>query len=362
MKDNYCVIMAGGIGSRFWPLSKTSMPKQFLDILGTGKTLIQQTYERFLSVCPKENIIIVTHEDYKSLVSQQLPAITEDQILTEPERKNTAPCIAYATYKVLQKNKNATFIVAPSDHLVLNPQAFNTTINIALNEAKNSKNLITLGIKPSRPDTGYGYIKFYDDNNIYSDSTVKKVENFTEKPNLATAEDFIQSGDYYWNSGIFIWSGKAIKTEFERNLPDLAEVFDIQNKYYTNDEITFINNTYPKCNSISIDYGILEKSKNVLVVLSDFGWSDLGTWGSVYTHIEKDSKGNAIIAENNKQLDASNNMIYSTNPKKLIVTEGLNDYIVVDTDESLLICRKQEEQKIKQIVSELKAEKEGQYT
>ena len=354
--------MAGGIGSRFWPLSKKDLPKQFLDILGVGKTLIQQTYDRFLNICPEQNIYVVTHEDYRSLVQEQLPNLTKDQILTEPFRKNTAPCIAYASYKILEKNQEAVFVVAPADHLVLNTNAFEDTINLALKQAEASNSLVTLGIKPSRPDTGYGYIQFDADTPASENSLVRKVKTFTEKPNLELAQKFIDSGDFYWNSGIFIWSGKSIKEAFEKHLPEMAEAFNVKEKYYTSEEDAFIQTTYQNCKNISVDYGILEKSDNVLVVLSDFGWSDLGTWGSVYMHVTKDQQGNAMVGDHFRVYESNDNMIYTSNPKKMVVLEGMKDFIVVDTEQALLLCRKSEEQKIKQIVNDLKLSKQDSYT
>ena len=263
MTNNYAVIMAGGIGSRFWPMSKTSYPKQFHDVLGTGRTLIQMTFDRFKDICPDENILIVTNEIYKDLVLEQLPSITENQVLCEPSRRNTAPCIAYACYKIKELNENANIVVAPSDHLILKEDVFTETINTAIGQTQANGSLVTLGIKPSRPDTGYGYIQFMDEEGtVHSD--VKRVKTFTEKPNLDLAKQFIESGDFYWNSGIFIWSLSAIMGAFDDYLPEVAKLFkDGEGKYNTPEEEAFINEIYPVCKNISIDYGVMEKAKNL---------------------------------------------------------------------------------------------------
>jgi mannose-1-phosphate guanylyltransferase len=357
--NKYAVIMAGGIGSRFWPISKTSHPKQFLDILGTGKTLIQQTFERFEKICPKENIYIVTNESYRALVKEQLPGISDDQILGEPAAKNTAPCIAYACHKINQKNPDALIAVAPSDHIILNEQEFVKQIETALVTAAENDFLITLGIKPTRPDTGYGYIQFVDNSKTNGHY---KVKTFTEKPNLEIAKTFIQSGDFLWNAGIFVWSAKSIIKAFANYLPELNTTFlEGAPHYNTPKESDFINLIYPQCNSISIDYGIMEKADNVHVFAADFGWSDLGTWGSLYTIIDKDYVGNAVVYPNNVMMYDSANCMINTKPEKLIVVEGLHDFIVVDTDEVLMICPKNKEQQIKEMVADVKSKKGDKY-
>ena len=359
-KNVYCVIMAGGIGSRFWPMSRTSFPKQFHDILGTGTTLIQQTYERFLNTCPKENIYIVTSNIYKELVSSQLEGIDDANILLEPSRRNTAPCIAYAAHRIRKENKDAVMIVAPSDHLVLKETAFNQTIECALQQAKNSGNLVTLGIKPSRPDTGYGYIQFEEDPDTELEN-VRRVKTFSEKPDIELAREFIRSGDFYWNSGIFIWTIDAILDAFDKYLPEINDLFnDIEKALDTAKEAAAISKVYSMSESISVDYGILEKAKNVNVVLSDFGWSDLGTWGSLFTQIKKDKDHNAIVGKNVILSNCSDNII-SVPEEKLVVIQGLNDCILVDTNDVLLICPKADEQKIKQIVNDLKMNKNGHF-
>lgn len=352
--------MAGGIGSRFWPMSRTSYPKQFHDVLGTGSTLIQQTFERFLNICPKENIYVVTSDIYRELVLEQLDGIPEENVLLEPSRRNTAPCIAYAAHKINKINPLATMIVAPSDHMVLKEVAFVKTIEIALNQAIESKGLVTLGIKPSRPDTGYGYIQFNDEI-AYSNEQVKKVKTFTEKPDLSLARTFLKSGDFYWNSGIFIWTVQTIISAFENHLPDINSLFvDIESSLGTGNEAKSIEGVYSVCESISIDYGLLEKAEKVFVVLSDFGWSDLGTWGSLFAQLKKDKSNNAVVGNNVIFSNSDDNMV-SVPEEKLVFLNELNGYIVVDTDDVLLICPKKDEQKIKQIVNDLKVQKKTKF-
>jgi len=338
-KNYYCVIMAGGIGARFWPMSRSSHPKQFIDILGTGKTLIQQTFERLTRLCPPENILIVTNGIYKELVLSQLPEISEDQVLCEPMRRNTAPCIAYANYKILKQNPEASIVVAPSDHIILKEEDFIETLNGALKAASENDWLLTLGIKPSRPDTGYGYIQ-YKGEEVYDDDQIRKVKTFTEKPNQELAETFLESGDFLWNSGIFVWSLKSIMKSFKENLPEVDELFSKGiDVYNTNAEEDFINNTYPVCKNISIDYGVMEKAQNVYVRISEFGWSDLGTWGSLHDIREKDNKQNAISGKN-VMVYNTEDCIINMPPNKLVVINGLNDFIVVEEEGTLLICKK----------------------
>ena len=360
-KNNYCVIMAGGIGARFWPISRTSHPKQFIDILGTGKSLIRQTYDRFLNVCLKENIYIVTNEIYKNLVLEQIPGISVNQIICEPSRRNTAPCVAYASYKIAQINPDANIIVAPSDHIILKEDNFIEIIESALKATAKNDWLLTLGITPSRPDTGYGYIQFNQDSCYEEEEEIKKVKTFTEKPGLEMAQSFLQSGDFLWNSGIFIWSLKSIISAFEQYLPDLASSFNEGNsKYNTPGEEAFIKEAYTVCKSISIDYGIMEKANNVYVLRSDFGWSDLGTWGSLYDTREKNSDGNTIVGKNVIVYDTKN-CIVNMPTDKLVVMQGLEDYIVVESDNILLICKKTDEQQIRTFVNDVKVEKGEQF-
>jgi len=356
-ENYYCVIMAGGIGARFWPMSRSSHPKQFIDILGTGKTLIQQTFDRLTRICPPENILIVTNGIYKELILGQLPDISEDQVLCEPMRRNTAPCIAYANYKILQKNPDASIVVAPSDHIILKEEEFVNTLEGALKAASKNDWLLTLGITPSRPDTGYGYIQYMGDPVFEEDEKIRKVKTFTEKPDLELAETFLQSGDFLWNSGIFVWSLKSIMKSFKESLPEVDELFEKGiGKYNTSEEEAFINETYPVCRNISIDYGIMEKAGNVFVRISDFGWSDLGTWGSLHDIREKDDMQNAVSGKN-VMLYNSEDCIINVPCEKLVVINGLNDFIVVEEEGTLLICRKSDEQQIRQIVNDVRIDK-----
>ncbi len=352
MKNNYALIMAGGIGSRFWPISRTSYPKQFIDILGTGKTLIQQTYERFLKIVPKENIFILTNDNYIHLVKKQLDNIDDAQIIGEPIMRNTAPCIAYGSHKIRKINPNAAIVVAPSDHLILDNDEFIRCINVALDAASKNNCLITLGIKPSRPDTGYGYIQY---NTQKIEENFFKVKTFTEKPSLEIAKTFVQSGDFLWNAGIFVWSAENIIQSFEKYLPEMNDIFLEGTEIYNTDkEKEFIQSAFTQCTNISIDYGIMEKADNVYVLPTEFGWSDLGTWASVYELSEKDYVGNAVRpAERVIMYDSSNCMV-NVPIGKLVVLQGLHDYIVVEDNNTLLICPRDQEQEIKQIVAEIK--------
>lgn len=360
-QNNYCVIMAGGIGARFWPMSKTSRPKQFIDILGTGKTLIQQTFDRFLNVCPKENIYIVTNDVYKQIILDQLDGITESQVLCEPMRRNTAPAIAYAAYKIAAINPDANLVVAPSDHIILKEDSFTEIILSALKATSTHDWLLTLGIKPSRPDTGYGYIQYCDEQPFKEDLRLRPVKTFTEKPDLELAKTFLESGDFLWNSGIFIWSLKSIISAFETHLPEVDNLFKEGNGIYnTPKEEDFINGLFPICKNISIDYGVMEKAKNVYVLESDFGWSDLGTWGSLYDIRQKDENKNAIVGENVILFDTKN-CIVNMPKDKLVVLQGLDDFIVVEDDGILLICPKKDEQNIREIVNTVKIEKGEQF-
>lgn len=353
--------MAGGIGSRFWPMSRTQHPKQFIDILGTGETLLQQTYNRFLKLCPKENIFVVTNEIYKDLVRQQIKDMPEQLLLLEPARRNTAPCIAYACYKIYKLNPNANVVVAPSDHLILKEQTFVAAIQSCFKKASSEDCLVTLGIKPSRPDTGYGYIQFRQSEKKESDPRMKKVKTFTEKPDLEMAKFFRQSGDFLWNAGIFVWSVKSVVHAFEKHMPEMHTLFNEGlSLLNTENENEFIKKIYPQCKNISIDYGIMEKADNVYVRSSAIGWSDLGTWGSLYQHMEKEDKGNAIVGKN-VMLYNSKNCIVHAPSNKLVVLEGLSDYIVVESEDVLLVCKKSEEQQIRQFVNDVKGLKGDKY-
>ena len=348
--NNFLIIMAGGVGTRFWPFSRQTFPKQFHDILGTGRTLIQQTADRFVGICPNENIFVVTSPEYYSIIKEQLPFLTDEQILLEPSRRNTAPCIAYTCFKIAKKNSNANIVVAPADHIILKEEEFRKRINVALDYSIENDVLVTLGIKPTRPDTGYGYIQF-DDSEA---KEVKKVRTFTEKPNLELAEMFLASGDYLWNGGIFIWSLKSINAAFDMYLPEVADAFRIAQKhFYTTKEKEALDIAYPRCRSISIDNGIMEKAENVFVVLSDIGWSDLGTWKSVYENSEKDEVNNVIDAK--AMLFNVEDCIIKTPKDKLVVINDLKGYIVAEFDGVLMICKKDDEQKVKEFVSKAEA-------
>ncbi len=347
--------MAGGIGSRFWPVSKSSKPKQFLDILNVGRTLLQLTYDRLIKVCPPENIFIVANVEYKDLIREQLPQLDDNQILCEPQRRNTAPCVAYASYKISEINPDACLIVAPSDHLILKEDIFTEVITTALDAASKSDCLLTLGIQPNRPDTGYGYIQATEEAYAF-EPRLKKVKTFTEKPNLEMAQFFLQSGDFSWNSGIFVWSAKSIINSLEKNLPEISNIFkEGKGIYSTAQEEAFITKAYSECTNISVDYGVMEKAKNVYVLPCDFGWTDLGTWGSVYDHLAKDEKGNALIGKNLKVYN-SENSIYAVSGNKLLVANGLKNFIVVDTEDVLLICPKDDEQRIKLFVNDVNSD------
>jgi mannose-1-phosphate guanylyltransferase len=345
MKDNFGVIMAGGIGSRFWPMSQESMPKQFLDVLGTGRTLIQMTVDRLCKIAPKEQIYVMTNVDYADLVHEQT-GLAYSQILTEPERKNTAPCVAYAAHKIAAINPNANLVVAPSDHLILKEDDFVSIINTAIETAQAGQ-IVTLGIKPSRPDTGYGYIEF-DASSGTDIGSVKDVVKFTEKPDLEKAEQFVASGNYYWNSGIFIWKASTVINGLEQFQPDIHDLFCSRgNDYNTGSEQEFVNHAFREVESISIDYALLEPSDNISVVLSDFGWSDLGTWGSLYTHLHHDENGNGVIGSDVHLFDSKNNIVNVPEGKK-VVLQGLEDYIVVEANNTLMVIKKQDEQQIKE--------------
>jgi len=340
------IIMAGGVGTRFWPFSRTDFPKQFHDVLGTGRTLLQQTVDRFDGVCPIENVYIVTSQEYKDLIKQQIPELTDDQILLEPHRRNTAPCIAYACYKIAARNPNANVVVAPADHIILKEEVFKDTIRVALGATRNEDILVTLGIQPTRPDTGYGYIQYIPDK-----LTVKKVKSFTEKPHLELALQFLDSGDFVWNAGIFVWNIKSFKKALTSFQPNIAEIFQSGNDhYYLDSEDSFIQRAYQHCGSISIDNGIMEKAENVHVVLASFGWSDLGTWKSMYEVSEKDTELN--VTDGNMILHNTTNSIIKTPGDKLVVINGLDGFIVAEFDGVLLICKKDDEQKVKEFVAQ----------
>lgn len=356
-KNNYCVIMSGGIGSRFWPFSREARPKQFLDFFGTGRSLLQMTFDRFKKIVPVENIFIVTNTDYKKMTIDELPELNPNQILLEPMRRNTAPCIALATYHINAINPNANIVVAPSDHLILKEEEFLSVIEKAYAFVNKNDILLTLGIRPSRPETGYGYIQMSDE----TVDGVTKVKVFTEKPNIDLAKVFYESGEFLWNSGLFIWNAHTILEAFHTHLPEISNRFDKGlDAFGTDKEKAFIDENFPFCPNISIDYGLMEKASNVCVQAADFGWSDLGTWGSLYDISDKDENANVVLVANSLFFDSAENIV--TLPAgKLGVIQGLEGYIVAEANNVLLICKKDEEQRIKQFVTDAKLKYGDEY-
>jgi mannose-1-phosphate guanylyltransferase len=351
--NNYCVIMAGGIGSRFWPISTAEKPKQFLDILGIGKSLIQLTYERFNKIIPNENIIVVTSNDYINFIKEQLPNILPENILTEPMRRNTAPCISYATCRIENMNPNANVVVTPSDHLITNEEAFLKNISDGLDYVNNNEVLLTIGIKPNRPDTGYGYIQI--EASETKENTFNRVKTFTEKPNLELAEFFLKSGEFLWNAGLFIWSVKSIDKALREYLPEVHNLFLEGKDYFgTDQESDFIQKVYSECKTISIDFGVMEKARNVFTLSASFGWTDLGTWKSLYENSTKDEGNNVKIGAEKLLLENSFGNIIVLPKDKTAVIKNIEDFIIVDSEDSLLICKIDNEQEIKEIVTELK--------
>ncbi|WP_456377504.1 mannose-1-phosphate guanylyltransferase [Lutibacter sp.] len=348
-KNYYAVIMAGGVGARFWPLSTQQLPKQFHDMLGTGNTLIQQTFNRFESLIPSENILIATNKKYEKLVQKQLPKLSPKQLLLEPTMRNTAPCILYSALKIYHENPDGIMLIAPSDHWIDEEATFLQNVKTSFNFCEENDALVTLGIKPSSPNTGYGYIQFK-----HSKNQLKEVSNFTEKPTLETAKQFIEEGNYLWNAGIFVWSVKSILNAFEINLPKMYSLFQKGNNFYnTASEENFIEKNYTSSENISIDFGILEKATNVFVLPVSFGWNDLGTWGSLHTKLDKDTNENATVGGEVLYRDSHNNIVHTQSGKRVVI-QGLNDYIVVEKEDILLICPKNKEQEIKQITLDVK--------
>jgi mannose-1-phosphate guanylyltransferase len=360
MDNRFVIIMAGGVGSRFWPLSRRERPKQFLDIIGTGETLIQQTFRRFKAICKEENIFVVTSAEHKDLVVEQL-GIDPSNVLGEPFRRNTAPCLAYGTFRILKENPDAVIAVTPSDHLIVKEEKFGEVINRCFDFAETNDALVTIGIKPDRPETGYGYIQADQKKPVNAFENLLKVKTFTEKPDIDLAKVFMESGDFFWNSGIFIWNIKSILAAFERHLPDTYTVFHEGKAIFgTKQEKSFIGRIYTECKSISIDYGIMEKADNVYVMCTDIGWSDLGTWSSLYEHSVIDKKGNALVRGNVFTYNTKGNIL-NIAPGKVAVLQGLKDYIVVDSDDVLLIVKKDEEQNIKQYLEDVKKATKEKY-
>lgn len=361
-KNHYVIIMAGGTGTRFWPFSRVNLPKQFLDILGVGKTLLQQTYSRFLKEFEANNIYIVTNQSYISLVKEQIPDIPDHCLLGEPSAKNTAACISFASAKIHRKNTHAVCVVAPSDHLILNEQDFQMNLSEALLYAQKHNALITLGIRPSRPDTGYGYIQFNPEQ--HEEHKIYRVKTFTEKPTAEIARTFIESGEFLWNSGIFVWSVSAINDAFKQYMPEQFALFkEAAKSFGTSRELQEVQAAYEQCRSVSIDYGVMEKADNVFVIPSEFGWSDLGTWTSLYENSEKDQQGNVIRGKNVMVYDAENCLINSNSGKnRLVVVKSAKNLIVVDTADVTLICDMSMEQEVRQIVTDMKLKFEDKFT
>lgn len=363
-KNYYAIIMAGGIGTRFWPYSRSSRPKQFIDILGTGKSLLQLTYERFLQHFEKDNIYVVANQTYTDLIREQLSGISDACILGEPSAKNTAVCIAYATAKIQRINTHAVCVVAPSDHLILDENNFHENVKRGLEYAQKHDALITLGIRPSRPDTGYGYIQYIDE--AQQEENIFKVKTFTEKPTLELAQTFIDSGDFLWNAGIFIWSCSAIKNAFKEHMPEMYTLVfkEAAKSFFTPSEAKTIQTIYEQCKSVSIDYGVMEKASNVYVIPADFVWSDLGTWTSLYENSEKDEHRNVIQGKQIMTYQVTNSIIASNNTanNRLVVVKNVDNLIIVDTKDVLLVCDKSKEQEVKQIVTDINIKFDEKFT
>jgi mannose-1-phosphate guanylyltransferase len=354
MNDNYYgVIMAGGIGSRFWPKSRNARPKQFLDVLGVGRSFLQQTFDRLAAVIPREHIFIVTGSQYVPLVRAQLPDLSPDRLIAEPVRRNTAPCIAYATWKIRAANPAATVLVTPSDHLVLNEPEFLRVAQQAMTFASSGDVLVTIGIKPTRPETGYGYIQMTRPAAPAGEGQPWPVKTFTEKPSLELAKVFVESGEFFWNSGIFAWSVAAIQQALQQQLPEVSDLFRSgAGVYNTPGEEAFIQQIYTVCHSVSIDYGVMEKAGNVYALPGDFGWSDLGTWESLYLQRTKDVHGNVVDAAQATLHGSTGSLVSVSSARKLVVVEGLHDYLVVDTDDVLLVCPRNYDDRLKQLMQE----------
>ncbi len=356
IKNNYCVIMAGGIGARFWPFSRNNKPKQFLDFFGTGKSLLQMTVDRFRPLVPIQNVLIVTNIIYKDLILEQIPDMRPEQVLCEPARRNTAPCIAYAVEHIAAITDKANIVVAPSDHLILQEAAFQQVIQTGLNYVEQNNVLLTLGMKPTRPETGYGYIQMGA-----KGEGVVPVKTFTEKPNIDLAKVFIDSGEFLWNSGMFLWNLQTIQAAFAEHLPEVVEKFSAgKGRMGTADEDAFIQEIFPSCPSISIDYGIMEKADNVCVMSADFGWSDLGTWGSLYELSDKDEHANVAIHADALFYNSKGNIV-TLESGKLAVVQGLEGYIVAESDDVLLICKQEDEQQIRQFVNDAAVKYDNKY-
>lgn len=345
----YAVIMAGGVGSRFWPVSTSKYPKQFQDMMGVGETLIQLTYNRLASLVPHENIYILTNAAYREVVKEQLPKVNEEQLILEPVMRNTAPCILLAALKIREKNPEAVMLVAPSDHWIIDKEAFSCDIQNAFQAAEKSESLITLGVKPTFPNTGYGYIRYKEDEKEGTKFNLHKVEKFTEKPTLRNARKYLEEGSYAWNAGIFVWKVTTIIDAFQKHMEDMFRLFENgRGKFNNPEEEEFIKEVYPTVQNISVDYGILEKSENVFVIPASFDWDDLGTWGALYSKLAKDEFKNAVVNARLVPQDSANNIIYTHSPK-IVVLDGMDDFIIIDDKDVLLIVPKEKEQEIKNI-------------
>ena len=348
MISNHLVIMAGGVGSRFWPMSTSDYPKQFIDVLGCGRTLIQLTYDRFKNICPPENVWIVTSNKYADEVKKQLPEIEESHILREPCRRNTAPCIAYVSWKIKSKDPKANLVITPSDHIVMDVKEFQRVIVSAMKFTANSDTILTLGMTPTRPETGYGYIEADLSFPSNSNNEIYRVDSFKEKPNLATAEKYVKRKSFFWNSGIFVWNVSTIVNALRVYQPAISKVFErLLPYYFTDKEQELINELFPTCENISIDYAIMEKAYEIFVFPANFGWSDRGTWGSLHCNSKRDAQNNALIGPNIEMYESRNCVIHTTQEKKVVI-QGLDGYIVAEKDNTLLICRLSEEQRIKE--------------
>lgn len=346
--NNHLVIMAGGIGSRFWPMSTQECPKQFIDVMGCGRTLIQLTVDRFEGVCPKENVWVVTSEKYADIVHEQLPEVPVENILKEPCRRNTAPCIAYVCWKIKTRNPKANVVVTPSDHVVMNVKEFQRVITSALDYTQYSDAILTLGMKPTRPETGYGYIEADLSSSSASNSEIFRVDSFKEKPDVKTAEKYIRQNNYFWNAGIFIWNVNTIVNAFRIYQPEIAEIFTaMMPHFYTEKEQKEIDAHFPECPNISVDYAILEHSDEIYVFPADFGWSDLGTWGSLHVQMEKNLAGNVVIGPDVTLYESRGCVVHTMQEKKVVII-GLEDCIVAENDSHLLICKLEDEQRIKE--------------
>ncbi len=349
---NHLVIMAGGVGSRFWPMSTPEKPKQFIDVLGVGRTLIQLTVDRFSEVCDMRNVWVVTSEHYRDLVREQLPQIPESNILLEPCMRNTAPCVAYVAWKIKKQDPEANLVISAADHIVMNVPEFVRVIRRGLVFTEKENRILTLGMLPTRPETGYGYIKVKEEQ-VAGEDEIKIVEGFKEKPDLQTAEKYLQEGGYYWNAGIFLWNVKTVEWAFRENQPEMAALFDtLDPVFYTDAEQTEINRKFPDCPSISVDYAIMEHARNIYVFPASFGWSDLGTWGSLYEQLPKDPDANAVVGKQVRMVESTDCVVHVSGDKRMVL-QGLNGYIVAEQDNVFLICRKADEQRIKEFSSKL---------